>query len=74
MKEGRSATRRVRLERREGTPPLTISFSGEVSHGYLNDMRMHAGISVSLRAEDILMNGRVGQGYGLPVDGNSQRE
>ena len=37
-------------------------------------MRMHAGISINLRAEDILMSGRVGQSYGLPVDGNSQRE
>lgn len=34
-------------------------------------MRMHVGISVNLRAEDIVMNGRVGQDYELPVNGNS---
>ena len=36
-------------------------------------MRIHRGISVTLRMDDILMNGRASQGSGLPVDGNSQR-
>ena len=57
----------------DSTLSLTISLSGELSHGYMNDKRMQEGISDNLR-EDMLMNGRVGQGYGLPVDGNSQRD
>lgn len=35
-------------------------------------MRVHGGISANPRVDDILMNGRVCQGYGLPVGGNSQ--
>lgn len=64
MKEGEPTTRKVRDGKRDGTPRLTISFSGELSHGKLKDMRMHEGMSVNFRVEDIGAKSRVGQkGY-----------
>lgn len=55
-----------------GTSRLTIVFSGELSHGKLKDMRMHEGISVNLRVENIGGKSYAGQNEGSPVDGNSQ--
>lgn len=73
MREDCSTTRKVRVDKRDGTQQrLTISFSGEDSHGKSKDMRMHEGISVNLRVEDIDAKSCVGQNEGSPVNGNSR--
>jgi hypothetical protein len=72
MKGDQPTRRWVKIDKRDGTPRLTITFSGELSHGKSKDMSMHEGISVNFR-EGIETKKGVGQNEGLPVDGNSER-
>lgn len=67
---GSNCNKKVSVGERDDTPRLTISFLGEFSQGYMKDMRMHEGISVNFRVEDIDVDGYVDQNNGLPADGH----
>jgi hypothetical protein len=67
---GSTYEKKVSVNEKDGTPRLTISFLGEFSQGYMKDIRMHEGISVNFRVEDIDVDGCVDQNNGSPADGN----
>ena len=70
MKEGQPTMRKVKINKRDGTPRLTIALSGELPHGKSKDMRMHEGMSVNFRLKDIGTKSHVGPNEGLLVDGS----